>query len=461
MNGSVVPTALSLRLARQLHRLLLLIGVMLAGHAHAQDASSQELATLIRETIAQSSPRQHCPQLAPEQAISLSPEKRVLSAEIINDMPGFAKVAGTVGGLGHRLFVVSNTDDYDPKGKPIAGSLRAAVNAAQRAGGGWIVFDATLGRGARIDLLSGLRIPANVTIDGGCSEITITGRVNEVIFGIPERNVIVTRLSFEKRGPLAINDDGDCISVLLDFDAIYIAHNNFGQCGDGQIDVTAPRPRGVVRRVTIAFNRFLNHNESMLVDAVDCEPSEKPCADPLASQPPKLELFVTLYGNLFFGTGQRHPRIAGHAFVHAINNVIAFENFRNADGNLGSAYGIFVGIGGRLLAEDNLIFLIRNQTNNRPLAIWTSESPGALRMPDPPGAVMARHILTTRLLREETVVGTGRAEYVPALPYVIDRSIDFAELGAQSAARCVARRAGMNGSEAWDPACNPRPSQKP
>lgn len=379
---------------------------------------------------------------------------RVVDATILHQLRGFAAAAGTTGGLGKRLFHVTSTDDYDPHllvrlGVP--GSLRAAVQQATNEGGGWILFDPALGPAPTFALRQQLTLPADVTLDGGCAGATLSTPTDVSTLVVYRPNVIITRLRLLRPDARHDNDGGDCIAVARDFDRLAVMHNEFGFCGHGQMDITRPAPRGRERRVTVANNRFHDHNMPMLVEAQECRVGEMVCADPLnQADLPHIELYLSVLGNLFERTSQRHPDVDGNVFLHSANNVIAFENYRYAYGAPASAYGLSAGNGARILAEDDLIFQARQQTRNVPLAIWNARAPHALHSPFPPGAIRARRILTAG----KEVVWEDRPELVPDLPPDARRGqIDFAAAGADRAIHCVLAMAGRAGADTLPADC--------
>lgn len=272
---------------------------------------------------------------------------------------GFARTAGVTGGLGKPVFVVSSTSDA-PRERA-SGTLRDALNRAQAAGGGWIVFSPALGRAPQIDLVKSVNVPSNVTIDGGCSHVTITTAEPYSILKImgPSRNVMIARLNLMQRGE-SVREGGDCITVARGADAVWVGFNNMSKCSDGVVDITQPPGQDQPMRATVAYNHFFDHDKDMLVGSNDCIEAQSEKCDAPAAQAFSFDrgVQVTILGNHFEGTAQRHPRISGRSFVDLAENVVTVRGKPKAGstkpGGLGAAYGAYVGGGGRLLARDNL-----------------------------------------------------------------------------------------------------------
>ncbi len=262
-------------------------------------------------------------------------EGRVVDAAFYRRMVGFAAQAGTSGGLGRRQLVVWRPEDGDQPG-----TLRHAMEAAERSGGGWISFAPELaGRTVRVE--RPLRPGNNLTIDGGCVGPRLVGVGRGSLFHLRgASNVVLSRLYLTQTGGGPI--DGDCVSVSHGSDRVWVANNQVRSCKDGLVDVT--RPGGRTMRVTISGNDFRDHDKAILIAG---EPGSNACFGPPAVQ-------VTLFRNSFYRTGQRHPRVAGSAFVHAAQNRMRFAPYGRGDGSLGGSSGIAASEGGRVLAEDLL-----------------------------------------------------------------------------------------------------------
>jgi pectate lyase len=381
-----------------------------------------------------------------------------LAWPLLESMTGFARAAGVTGGLGKSILTVTSVFDVMlPKGvQPAAGSLREMVEKARRTGGGWIVFAPSLGVSPRINLQGALRLPSNLTIDGGCSGVVIAGADGASALSVLTRadNVILTRLHLEKTGLSDPKTDGDCITVGQFSDRIWIAYNAMQSCGDGMIDITQSRPGDSPTRVTVAFNRFADHDKTMLIAAMKCvRPGVAPagCFDELdrgwdwarGTQ-------VTLQGNIFLRTGQRHPRLYGSSYLHMLDNVIAFRPFQRTDGTMGASSGTFVGGGARALVENNLyIPLVPNRRN---FGVASAETPGVSH--DPNEGRGAMRVLSNRVMGE-AVIDQRYSELVPAPPYVLVPKRAFGT-DPERAARCSLALSGPRAAGQTSPAgCQP------
>jgi len=265
--------------------------------------------------------------------------KRVTAATLYDNMIGFAQAAGTDGGLHRQLFTVSRAHDLPGQSQP--GTLRWAVAQARSAGGGWIAFAPAL-HGTTIRLRSPLRLASNITIDGGCAMPRLVGvGRGSILYLRGSHNVVITRLRFEHAGG---GEDGDCITVSHGADRIWLAYLRLRQCRDGLIDVTRDGVQGPMR-VTISNNRFSDHDKAMLVVGAPLAPPCRALHRPIQ---------LTVARNIFYHTGQRHPRASGDAFVHLHDNVIAFRPQRRANGAQGGAYGTLAAQGAHILVERTL-----------------------------------------------------------------------------------------------------------
>jgi pectate lyase len=323
------------------------------------------------------------------------------------------------------------------------------------------VFGPELGAGAKITLTAPLRLPDNVTLDGRCADVTLEGKSKiGLIYIFGRRNIIVANLAFRKSDYLAGQPDDDvesCIRLNAGFDAIAILHNDLERCGDGIIDstISPKKPIPGAARVTVAFNFMRDHDKTMLFGTFGCvdgsETFAQGCVAPQEDGPAPLPaLHLTLEGNMFLRTGQRHPRVYGRVMAHIANNVIVFEQQRKGagpDGKVafGSGYGTLVTNGARALIERNLYVSLGR--NAHPSAVWTTTSPGAERMPeDTPGAI--------RLADNQTTVREFMADNAPAtVPDPIYRdtwkSPQLAGRSIEQAVACVASRAGRGGASQW------------
>lgn len=291
------------------------------------------------------------------------PTTRAAQAEHLARMEGFARQAGTSGGLGQQVYLFDSLEDGGSARHAPPGTLRAAVEAARRAGGGWVMPSPRIPRGAEIRLEAPLRLPSNITLDGGCQGVKLVGPGRSGIFlVIGNTNVVITRWHLHMPAEnVESSRPGDCIGIGGGADRVWLAFNRLGRCGDGQIDITQSVTLPIPTRVTVAFNHFTNHDKVMLLATLDCgqrvRPANAVCPNPLT---PDWDwatgVQVTLQGNLFDETGQRHPRVSGRVYVHMLDNLVAYKPFRREGGSLGPGYGVFVGGGGRLLLDHGIFW---------------------------------------------------------------------------------------------------------
>ena len=253
---------------------------------------------------------------------------RVVAADLLNEIGGYAREASVTGGLGGKLQIVTSDQDYNPGAgeKPIPGTLRAALTTGPEEPR-WIVF--ALQPGTSITLKSPLRTPDNVTLDGSCSGVTIQGPLRvALIYVFDKRNIVIARLNFWQTDYVAgQNDDRGqtCIRLNGLVAAIAIMHNDVRRCGDGLVDITTSPSKPVPERarITIGHNRFAEHDKVMLFGTFTCGPTgreDEPCdARELEhnrkSAPGR---YLTLNDNLFYGTTRRHPRVFGRVMAHSV-----------------------------------------------------------------------------------------------------------------------------------------------
>jgi pectate lyase len=378
---------------------------------------------------------------------------RVVDSNLIREIPGYAKNANIKGGLGGKILVVTNLRDYDPneKNSYINGSLRAIIDIASSIREpSWVIFDKSLDGGV-INLVEPLRLPSNITLDGGCSSVTILSpdHIGQLyIFDV--QNVIISNINF-RMFPGEINKSGQtCIRVNGDIDAIAIVNNEISNCGDGAIDITISPNKLISKkgRLTIAHNLIYNHDKVMLFGTFSCKIRPDKCTeiDTLDNQLRSPYLYLTLYGNLFYRTGQRHPRVFGGVMLHAINNIIIFEKRPQRGGGLGSTYGIFVSNGARALIENN-IFIPLNFDGRPARVIWTTNTPGADQMKDDSTGFIKQ--------RDNIVIGQGVNE--DSKPWIVNypnyyeplKKLVFDSKAISDAIECVRSRAGVYGNLNW------------
>lgn len=221
-------------------------------------------------------------------------EGRVVAAELLREVEGFAAEANTAGGLGGRLYIVTTLADNAHNEPVLLGSLRYGIEQARRDKAPlWIVFAPNLGPDARLRLKQDIRPPDNVTIDGGCAEVTLETEVDiGCILMAETRNVVLTRLGCRTRDYSPEAGDGDHarsgFRLNGSVDRIAILHNDLSQCGDGCMDITISPNRplpGTPGRITFAFNRVADHNKVMLFGPINCGQAPLPPATPPMARP--------------------------------------------------------------------------------------------------------------------------------------------------------------------------------
>jgi pectate lyase len=355
--------------------------------------------------------------------------------------------AGTTGGLGQRLLLVDAREDGRDS-QP--GTLRWAVATARREGGGWIAFSRALA-GRALRLQAGLRLPSNTTIDGGCGGITLHAPARETTLLVRDAaNVIISGLAFTKSDYAEPEDRiGDAIELRDRFDRVAILNNAFTRCGDGCIDVVRGELSAEQARVTVAFNRIQAHNKVMLVGTLACTAQRGPpdCARPLEHLHDSLRptIRLSLLGNLFIGTSQRHPKVVAGAFVHSVNNLIILGTTRYANGRDSATYGGGAADGGLIAGEGDILV---NPTTRPRLGL----GPVPARGEAADGAVASAGTVTigdVRIVQHAAALARAELAREPAAPAALDVQHDPVRLAA-----CLLRHAGPVGAaSAWPRSC--------
>ncbi|WP_326824349.1 RICIN domain-containing protein [Streptosporangium sp. NBC_01756] len=163
-----------------------------------------------------------------------------------------------------------------------------------------------------------LKVTSNKTVIGNSGAAIVGCGLN-----ISEAsNVIVRNLTFR-------DWDDDGINVQYST-RVWLDHNTFSEGYDGALDV-----KRASDYVTVSWNRFFNHDKTMLLGHSDDNAGED-----------SGHLRVTYHHNWFDGTNQRHPRVRFGNPVHVYNNYYA---------NVGSGggYGVASTEGAGVLVEGN------------------------------------------------------------------------------------------------------------
>jgi pectate lyase len=110
-------------------------------------------------------------------------------------------------------------------------------------------------------------------------------------------NVIIQNLNFT-------GSSDDAINVQEGSTKIWIDHNTLSNAHDGLIDI-----KRASDFITVSWNRFFNHNKTMLLGHSDDNGSQD-----------RGHLRVSYHHNWFDSTTQRHPRVRFGNPVHVYNN---------------------------------------------------------------------------------------------------------------------------------------------
>ena len=386
---------------------------------------------------------------------------RVTRSQLIDRIDGDAS-GGTTGGLGGRLYVVDTDRDYLPGGEPpIPGSLRDAILRARKSRSpAWIAVRGSL-RGHEIALKAPLRVPSDVTLDATCAGVSLVAAPEVMLVGIVGvRNVVIagfrmhkTPYSGENKGRADGKDFRDCITVSGQVDALAILNNEFGACGDGQIDITSGVGREMPKaggRITVAFNRFLRHDKAMLVGTDGCvdHAGSLTAGCSLESGAAAPGYRVTFEGNAFLWTGQRNPRAFGLVDITLVNNVFVFEPYDRGNGTRGASYGQYVSNGARVRARSNVYVGAINRGAERPLGLFMPSTPGASAVGgDIDGTIEASGNLR---FADEIIAGDDAATAGPSAGGALDtHRPDMRRLGVAGAIACIVAHAGPDAGVDW------------
>ncbi|MGW4644149.1 pectate lyase family protein [Sphaerisporangium sp. NPDC004334] len=163
-----------------------------------------------------------------------------------------------------------------------------------------------------------LKVASNKTVLGNAGATLVGCGLNVT----KASNVIIRNLTFRDW-----NDDGINVQYST---RVWLDHNTLSHGHDGAIDIKRSSDY-----VTVSWNRFFNHDKTMLLGHSDDNASEDVG-----------HLRVTYHHNFFDGTNQRHPRVRFGNPVHVYNNYYA---------NVGSGggYGVASTEGAGVLVEGN------------------------------------------------------------------------------------------------------------
>jgi hypothetical protein len=256
------------------------------------------------------------------------------------------------------LELTVNVMDDGPAAARQPGTLRWALAKADQAGGAWIGFDPHSMRNSVLHITNTLSLPSNTTIDAGCTSVTLESASDTTLLAIRNvSNASVRGISFRKTDYDPDSETArDIITVSGSFREISIEGNRFSRCGDGCIDVVRIQEGHLI----ISRNLFFGTNKTMLIGNIPCAntTSKTPCTrppSPLYQEVGQVRGEIGVFGNVFWKTSQRHPKVIGGAFVHAEKNLIAFRRSHYRAGTLGAGYGMLATDGGILHASGNII----------------------------------------------------------------------------------------------------------
>ncbi|XP_071723430.1 probable pectate lyase 5 [Rutidosis leptorrhynchoides] len=213
--------------------------------------------------------------------------------------------AGSLGGKGGQIYVVTDSSDRDPA-NPTPGTLRHAVIQEEPL---WIIFSADMG----IKLKHELIINSFKTIDGRGAQVHITGNgclTIQYVSHIIIHNVHIHHCKPSGKANIAASpthvgwrgmSDGDGISIF-GASKIWIDHCDLSYCTDGLIDAIMGSTG-----ITVSNSYFSHHNEVMLLGHDDRYVLDS-------------GMQVTLAFN-HFGEAlvQRMPRCR-RGYIHVVNN---------------------------------------------------------------------------------------------------------------------------------------------
>jgi pectate lyase len=252
---------------------------------------------------------------------------------LLDDIDGFAKLAGTTGaGSEGELFIVTSTADAGP------GTLREGLQQGSR----WVVFDQSLfpaGEEKVIALRSHIQIASDTTLDGRCANVRVgpsrsaDGALFIGDFGRSgSRNVIITNL---KIGPVpgrGGEQSGDGIRIVWGSDQFFISHVEIDSANDEAIEIT--RGDQGAMRGTVSYSRIFTTRKAVLIgDQTDN--NEK--GGEWATDRHQIE--VSLHHNWFEGNQVRNPLVTD-ATAHLYNNYIdQYGLIGNNDASAGQEFG--------------------------------------------------------------------------------------------------------------------------
>ncbi|WP_116612183.1 polysaccharide lyase family 1 protein [Paraburkholderia unamae] len=231
-------------------------------------------------------------------------------AGLLAQREGYGRAA--TGGEGGEVVSVTSSADAGP------GTLREAL--AHASGPRWIRFSSDM----TITLLSQLRVPDNVTIDGRGHRVTLLD-YGLGIYG--SNNVIVTHLSIDGR----LRTFSQAINVANRSSNVWIDHLDLSRFADRLLNV-----KNGSTDVTVSWVKFHDDDKVMLLNNITSK-------DLFANYDRDKSARVTVHHCYFFNTVQRNPRAQFGTF-HLFNNLLENWDF----------YGMSFSLQARALVEGNI-----------------------------------------------------------------------------------------------------------
>jgi pectate lyase len=231
-------------------------------------------------------------------------------SSLLAQREGYGRAA--TGGLGGDVVVVTSAADAGP------GTLREALARAD--GSRWIRFASDM----TVTLLSQLRVPGNVTIDGRGHRVTLLD-YGLGIYG--SNNVIVTHLTIDGR----LRTFSQAINVANYSSNVWIDHLDLSRFADRLLNV-----KNGSTDVTVSWVKFHDDDKVMLLNNITSK-------DLFANYDRDKAARVTVHHCYFLNTVQRNPRAQFGTF-HVFNNLLENWDF----------YGMSFSLQALALVEGNI-----------------------------------------------------------------------------------------------------------
>jgi pectate lyase len=250
-------------------------------------------------------------------------------ASLLAQREGYGRAAA--GGEGGEVVTVTSSADAGP------GTLRDALAHAN--GPRWIRFESDM----TVTLLSQLRVPADVTIDGRGHRVTLLD-YGLGIYG--SDNVIVTHLTIDGR----LRTFSQAINVANHSSNVWIDHLDLSRFADRLLNV-----KNGSTDVTVSWVKFHDDDKVMLLNNITSK-------DLFANYDRDKSARVTVHHCYFLNTVQRNPRAQFGTF-HVFNNLLENWDF----------YGMSFSLQARALVEGNIFSNASNRNCVEPTFFPTVE----------------------------------------------------------------------------------------